>query len=359
MSRKQASTPRPILKRRGKSGIWQIFWTDPHSGTTKKLSTGTTDERTAQLSLVNFIDRLYHPVKPINQYSVNELMDAYIEEREGKAVISGLFYALKPIREFWGDQIVECINKVSVKQYIAKRMSENVVSGTIRKELTTLMAGLNLALRERKISELPQFDLPPKGAPREKWYTKDKAEKFLRETRYELIPQEDGKVKYVYSPDGVPHLFLYALITMSTLARNEAILELTWERVDFDSRLINFHNPDKVEKNKQRAIVPMNDRLYNALLMAKKVARTNFVIEYGEKPVKSVKKSFATAAIRAGMKGLTPNVLRHSGATWLAMAGVSMYQIAKLMGHANIKTTYKNYAKYAPDFLSDAINKLL
>ena len=145
---------------------------------------------------------------------------------------------------------------------------------------------------------------------------------------------------------------------MSTLARDDAILELTWDRVDFEARLINFHSPNKIETNKLRSIVPMNDRLFEVLKKAKKASLSNYVIEYGGKPVKCIDRSFETAAKRANLEGVTPNVLRHSGATWLAMSGVSMYSIAKLMGHKDIQTTYKNYAKYSPDFLSDAVKML-
>lgn len=358
MPRTKQFTPHPTLKRRGKSGIWQIKWTDPQSGTTRIFSTGTSNEREAQLALANFIANLHLPKKAINLYTINELLDAYLEDRENIANVKGLEYSLKPIRRYWGDKLIEYINKVSVKEYRKERENEGKRNGTIRKELSTLKSALRLAFNEQKISYVPVFELPPKGAPREKWVTKEQAKKLLEAARYEMLRQEDGTMRFVYSPEGIPHIYVYILILMSTLARDDAILELTWDRIDFEARLINFHNPDKIETNKRRSVVPMNDELFEVLRKAKQAALSDYVIEYAGKPIKSIDRSFETAAKRAGLDGVTPNVLRHSGATWLAMSGVSMYAIARLMGHSDIQTTYKNYAKYTPDFLSEAVKML-
>jgi transposase len=79
------------------------------------------------------------------------------------------------------------------------------------------------------------------------------------------------------------------------------------------------------------------------------------VIEYGGKRVDSIKKSFHRAAVKAGMPEVTPHVLRHSVATWMAMAGRSFAEIAAFLGNS-IKMVEKVYAKYTPGYLKDAVD---
>ena len=52
---------------------------------------------------------------------------------------------------------------------------------------------------------------------------------------------------------------------------------------------------------------------------------------------------------------VTPHVLRHTKATWMAQAGVSMFDIAGVLGDS-VDTVTKTYAHHHPDYLRDAIN---
>lgn len=81
------------------------------------------------------------------------------------------------------------------------------------------------------------------------------------------------------------------------------------------------------------------------------------MIEYAGKPVRSIKKAFRRAAIRAGLPDVTPHVLRHSVATWLAEDGVPLADIAGMLGNSE-KMVEKVYAKYTPGYLSRAIKSL-
>ena len=62
------------------------------------------------------------------------------------------------------------------------------------------------------------------------------------------------------------------------------------------------------------------------------------------------------------MVGVTPYVLRHTAAVWLAEAGRPMEEIAQFMGHTSPAVTFRTYARYSPDYLrraSDAISTRL
>jgi integrase len=98
----------------------------------------------------------------------------------------------------------------------------------------------------------------------------------------------------------------------------------------------------------------MNSMARAALTEAKEGALTEFVIEHGARPVKSIKKGIKAAAERAGLKDVSPHVLRHSALTWMAMDGVPIAEISKYAGHGNIMTTQKTYLHHTPGYLSAA-----
>lgn len=51
-------------------------------------------------------------------------------------------------------------------------------------------------------------------------------------------------------------------------------------------------------------------------------------------------------------------VLRHTFASSLVSAGVSVYKVSKLLGHGSVSTTERHYAHLAPDELGRDVNRL-
>jgi integrase len=163
-----------------------------------------------------------------------------------------------------------------------------------------------------------------------------------------------------------PHVRLFLLIAICTTQRMSAILELTWDRVDFEKRTINFRvdrdQNDILDSSGQkgRSKVDMNELLFRALIEQKRYAKTKHVIEYHRKPIKSVRRALYRAFQRAGIKGqfLGAHALRHAGATWLADAGTDMRKIQRLTGHEDIKTLELIYADHSRGYLKDVVDFL-
>lgn len=136
-----------------------------------------------------------------------------------------------------------------------------------------------------------------------------------------------------------------------TAGRRNALLDLTWDRVDFERGTIDLYDPSQARTAKGRAAVPMNGMLRAALLEAKEGALTPYVIEWAGKRVGSIKRAFVATAKAAGLPQATPHVLRHSSAVFLAEAGHSMAEIAQFLGHKDDRITQRVYAKYSPQHL--------
>ena len=68
----------------------------------------------------------------------------------------------------------------------------------------------------------------------------------------------------------------------------------------------------------------MTQDAFEALEIARTVATTPWVIEYGGKPIKDIKKGLSHAYARANVEVDAPaHVLRHTAGSWMAQSGVS------------------------------------
>lgn len=177
------------------------------------------------------------------------------------------------------------------------------------------------------------MERPPKPRPKDRYLTHAEIAKLL-----------DAQMAH--------HIRLAILLMLSTAGRVGAILELTWDRVDMDRGHINLRSDDTGPR-KGRAVVPMNAGLRAALEHARSGALSPYVIEWAGEPVKSIKTGFNAAVASAGLKDVSPHVLRHSAAVHLAAAGVSMSRISQYLGHSSTAVTERVYARFAPDHLRD------
>jgi integrase len=135
-----------------------------------------------------------------------------------------------------------------------------------------------------------------------------------------------------------------------------AILDLTWDRVDFERGIIRLGTGEK--RRKGRATVPMTERSRAELLEAAKARTCDHVIEFAGSKVARIAKAFRRNAGAAGLQWCTPHVLRHTAAVWMAEAGVPMSQIAQVLGHTDSRSTERVYARYSPDYLRVAVSAL-
>lgn len=259
--------------------------------------------------------------------TVRDVYEHYQREKENK--YKNLEYIWKNLEAHFGYLRPDQITRAICKDYIAKR---NVQPGTIIRELGALRAALNWYNPKNGAV----FFFPKAPPPRDRYLSRNEF-KSLLDTCTE------------------PHIKLYIILAVTTAARKSAILELTWERVDFAKGQIDLGTG---EENKRRALVPMNQSAMNALKAAYQGRLTNHVIEYKGKSVKDIKRSFATTAKNAKLSDMHPHVLRHTAAVWMAEGGVPMSEIAQYLGHSSTRVTERVYARYSPEYLKKAARVL-
>lgn len=268
-------------------------------------------------------------------YTIDALWSLYREEKKGRRIATAMEFEWRKMKPFFGHLRPDQVSIDMCRAYTAMRREMGKHDGTIWTELGHLRTVFLWAASRKLIEYAPATERPQKPAPKDRWLTGEEA------TR--LIEAADA-----------PHIKLAIQLMLETAGRVGAILELTWERVDLERKVVNLRTTD-IGPRKGRAVVPINDGLRAALASARaaSISEGGYVIEWAGKPVKSIKTGFKAAVKAAGLEDVTPHTLRHTAAVHLAAAGRPMERISQYLGHSSVHITAKVYARFAPDHLRE------
>jgi integrase len=270
---------------------------------------------------------------------IEDLWNAFVAEKEGRAIIATMQHTWKALKKRFGQMNSSAVTVADCRAHMAERRAKGIKDSTLLTELGHLRMVLKWAEKNGHIARAPHIERPAQPKPSEKHLTKTEARALI-------------------SAAIMPHVRLYLILALSTGARNTALLQLTWDRIDFDRGLIDLRNPELTTPHKGRAIVPMTNTVRAALLGAQPGALSEYVVEWGGQPVGSMKKAIAATGRRAKLGRVSPHMLRHSAAVHMAEDGVPMEEIAQFLGHSNLNITRKVYARFSPDYLRKAASAL-
>lgn len=271
---------------------------------------------------------------------MRELWAGYTADMAGRAVVGTMTHTWKALSARFGPMEAERITIADCRAHVAARHAAGIKEGTTHTELGHLRMVLLWAEKHGLIGRAPAIERPSKPEPKEAHLTRDDARALIDAVK-------------------APHVALAIRLMIGTGARNEAAMQLTWDRVDFDRRMIRLRNPFDRQRRKGRATVPINDTLFSALSTAKTGAQTQFVIEWAGSKVKSIRRGLRAAGDAIGRPDVSPHMLRHSAAVWMAEDGHSMHEISQFLGHEDVKTTTRIYARFSPTHLrklADSLN---
>ncbi len=158
-----------------------------------------------------------------------------------------------------------------------------------------------------------------------------------------------------------PNKVAVACIKMMLLtgARRSEVQEMEWKNIDFQSSTWMI---EKTKSGKPHR-VHLNDA---ALQVLREITRAgNRFVFPGRDPVKPInnpRKAFSRCLRKAGLEHMRLHSLRHAFCSFAVAAGASLYQVQKLVGHANASTTTRyahldNHAlKAASQLVSAVVN---
>ena len=316
-----------------------VQWTPPGSGRTKVVSTtiegrADTPPERALAWLDAFIQA---QTAPPPQPTIGDLMDARCQEAEGRVTEHR---AMKGFAKRIKARIGHLHPADWTPQRNARFIRQHGSPSSARRHLQELRSAFLLHTHTDPAFLPPRVTYPPDRPPRERHITRQQAKRLLD------------------AAQGTYHLWLYLLLAMTTGRRKGAILDLTWDRVDLERGILDFRNPDRLETKKRRGVVKIAPAVVSALSQARELARTSHVIEWAGKPVRNIKRGFATAVADAKLdRWVTPHVLKHSVISWLASDDYSVDRISD-MTDTDPKTVRRIYRKINPASLSDMAESL-
>ncbi|MBI1207476.1 MAG: tyrosine-type recombinase/integrase [Azospirillum sp.] len=353
--------------------VWYVRFTD-RSGRTKERSTGHRDRTEAEGALGRFdpaagtfvpaavegrsaaaraaAGRVWQP----EELKVSEAIARYLERRAARlASVRSISYAAERLLEFWGERPLAEITEESVAAYRQRRREgydgrAGVKNATVNRELMVLRAAIRAVWRSGKLARLPGFPTVNAAPGRDETMSRAEVDRLL-----------------AAADDALPHLRLFTYLAIFTAARAGALLELTWDQIDFAHGRIQLNPPGRVQTAKGRAIVPIAGRLAPVLAEARAAAEQAGtlalpLVHWRGRAVKSVRRGFRKLAEAAGLATagpakVTPHACRHAAASIMAAAGISMDMIAQFLGQSKERTT-RRYVHLLPDYLAPAVAAL-
>lgn len=311
-----------LTKHRGK---WAVTFRDGDDR--RRVSTGTADRGLAEA----FAREWWNRKNAAPSERLADLWPRYVKDRIADGARADRFKAhWTALEPHFGYRLGSAITREDCKAYTAARRKLGYSYSTIKTDLELLRA----CLRWHYGDDAPRIWIPPPAKPRDRWLTKAEARQIVDAVE-------------------TPHVKLFLILGLTTGARAGAILDLTWDRVDFTHGTIDFRPTGRHKTNKRRTVVPMNALAREALETAFAGRLTDHVIEYAGKPVASVKKALQRLSARIDLP-FSPHVLRHTCAVWMAQDNVPMQKIAQYLGHTSTRVTETVYARYSPSFMKDA-----
>ena len=258
-----------------------------------------------------------------------------------EATIKGGEYMVKLyILPFFGQKKLQEINTADIvefKEFLRK------VPGSYNKSFVLLHKAFELAelwgLR-------PKNSNPCRGIQK---YPEKKKERFLTKEELQKLEEilEEESVLGLKSP----YVLGAIKLIMYTGCRMNEVLTLQWKDVNLRERYIHLMDSKTGER-----FIPVNLSAQRILENLEKLENNPYVFcggKNGSKHIVNIEKAWQKIRSRAGLQDVRIHDLRHSFASFALKQGLDLYQIAKLLGHKNIRTTTR-YAHLAKEDLIKA-----
>jgi integrase len=332
-----------------REGLYEVRWREEGRQKTKRIHGGYDLARKVLRKKLSTRDENRHlDVKKEINYRMTELVDRYwthygskkaSADRE-KSIVEGIQFELgrKFVREVDGIAVQRWYEKLTEIRGLADNTAVrhfNVMHHMMEKASTIWSKETGIDRNPADLVEVNRLD-----DSRERYLSEDELHRLkaaLDEKMFRKGTRDINKTNL--------RMRLIVLIALSTGMRSTEIHRLGWSDVLFGEGLIVVRA--RLKRGKVR-YVPMPSELAQEM--------RHYPATFGEDrifpPTRGENKSgrqrlegsFADLLERAQIIDFRFHDLRHTFASWYMMNGGDLYELAKLLGHANIKMT-ERYAK--------------
>ena len=242
----------------------------------------------------------------------------------------------------FGKQYLDEISKKDIIQFISKHALTHK-PGSVNRVIILLRYIFNLSIRWETpgIIKNPTADIPllEENNKKERFLTADEAKALV-----EKLKESDNKMlQYI-----IPMLIL-------TGARKNEVLKAKWEDFNFDQRVWRI----PISKSGKARYVPISEGVQYLLEAVPRYTDCDYVFPNPKTklPYISIFCSWNTARKLVNLGEVRIHDLRHSFASFLVNNGRSLYEVQRILGHTQIKTTQR-YAHLSQESLLSAANEI-
>lgn len=247
------------------------------------------------------------------------------------------------IKPLFGSKELKAIKSKDIEDFKQKYLQKGYAAQSVKHYIGLIRHIINHAIKNELISNYSnpisggKVKLPTIDNARLAFLSKDEAKTILNE-----LEQYDNKILYEMT-----------VMLLYTGARFGEVTELTWKDVNFDTNMIHF----KATKNGNARWVYMNDLVQSIIYEKYKTNKTGFIFRNSiNKKIDRLSKTWQIVVdnIIDGNKEadtkqrITIHSLRHTHASWLAMAGLDILHIKEQLGHKTLDMTMR-YAHLIPN----------
>jgi len=244
------------------------------------------------------------------------------------------------LKKYFGDISLAELSAKEISGYIEHRINTASVYQA-RKDLINISAAFNWAISQGYLLDNPCKDVKKVKLPQKLplFYSQADLQKLLA-----VIDNDDMRDLVVFA--------------VNTGMRQMELIQLQWNQVNLADKIVILDNQHHITKGKRVRTIPLNSNAMEVL--ARRDWTIANVFTYNGQPLNQHRLSlkFAEYVDSADINNkLNFHSLRHTFASWLVQAGVSIYEVSKLLGHADIKTT-QIYAHLRGDDLRRSVELL-
>lgn len=234
-------------------------------------------------------------------------------------------YMRKHILPRWRKVLLSDIRQEDAALWLGEMAQKGLAPATIERARVVFSHSLKLALQwgvpgltKNPVVGIPR---PPLNNARERYLTSEEASRL----RAAVEQSRNKQLKYIVG------LLIHCGCRVSELLNAE------WSHFDLDRRLWRVAQ----SKSGKARFVPLSQGALDLIAELPRYKGCPYLIPNPKtlKPWVGIFMSWDTARKQAGMPDLRIHDLRHSAASFMAAAGIDLYTIGKVLGHANYKTT--------------------
>lgn len=240
----------------------------------------------------------------------------------------------------WGKKRLDEITTPEVANWLGELRSSGLAPATVEKIRITFNRSFELALKWQtpgvKFNPVRGIPRPKYNNARDRYLSSDDAERLLRACAESINPQLRNIVG----------------LLLLTGARKRELLDAKWENVNVE-RKVWFIPTSKTGKARY---VPLSKPALDLIAGLPRYDKCAWLLPNPKtkKPYTDIKHPWETAREAAGLDGLHLHDLRHSAASFMINAGIDLFAVGRILGHADHQSTMR-YSHLANDTLMQAV----